>query len=475
MALALKKIVAIEIDETRLRLVCAKKLLRGFEVSHAITLEDFNQKDPLALRPAVEDFFQRCQGDRRSVVVALPRSRTVVRALHFPTTVKENLANILEYQVENFEPLDRAELAYTYQIAGNGKRRKNAPNEKLDVLLTMARRADVEQWRHYLAAWNIVPRAMICSSFGLARLVGIDPARAPLEASIVLRIEESGFELLAVKGRTLRETRRGNFTPPDDADAAPSRGAQILSELQRLMSELRWDEKDLKNVLLCGTGMEALLAEIRTASPHLPVHPLRVSPAIRTRLSLGESSLQATAIGSALLGFTKEGNAANLLSPEHAVRRPAWVWAPTYALCAVSLLLVGAGGVRPYVQEARFLNNLNAEVARLQPRVHQVERIESADTEIQKKAAVLEAQKNHDALTLEALRELTEILPDTTWINDFYVHGDVVEISGTTDSATALVPLIEQSPVFKEVALASGITRNQQGKELFRLRAKLEF
>jgi Tfp pilus assembly protein PilN len=152
-----------------------------------------------------------------------------------------------------------------------------------------------------------------------------------------------------------------------------------------------------------------------------------------------------------------------------------WMWVPTYALCAAALLMAGAGAALPYFQQHTFIRQLDAEIPRLQPRVRQVERLESEVDGLQKKAAVLEALQAHNARTLEALRELSEILPDTAWITDMNLRGDGMEISGSADSATALIPLLEQSSVFQDVALASGIARNQQGKELFRIRARFKY
>jgi general secretion pathway protein L len=157
------------------------------------------------------------------------------------------------------------------------------------------------------------------------------------------------------------------------------------------------------------------------------------------------------------------------------VTRPRWVWIPTYVLCGAALVMGGAGGIVPYIQQGRFLKQLSAEIVRLQPQLRQVEKLETQANEFQQKVAVLETLRQRDAMNLEVLRELTEILPDSVWVNELNFRGDSVDISGFADNATALVPILERSPLFKEVALTSGIIRNQGGKDLFRLRARIRF
>jgi Tfp pilus assembly protein PilN len=489
-----RKIVAISVEGAHLRLVAVKKGLRGFEVSHGMTLQNFQQRDPLGLRPEIEDFYRRAHIEKNQTVVVLPRAKVVLRTLQFPGAVLENLSHIIEYQVENYEPIDRADLAYAHQLVGGPTRgtssafrnqlaslsrfasgRGSKPGAhplpgKLEVLLVMARQAEVGREREFLSVLGLHPRAMLCESLGLARLLQLDVG-AFRENDFLVHTGETDFEVIAVLGGEVRSARRFEFLSSD----LKARAEQVGIELGRSRAELRLGEEVVHNVFVTGPDPESFLKELRSGLTTLPWRPLRMPASIRFQANASEFHTMAPAIGVAILAMSKGGLATNLMGHGEEIAQPRWVWAPTYALCSLALLMVGASAVGPSVQQSRFLEQLSSEIARLQPQVRQVERMETETSEIQKKAAVLEMVEGRDALNLEALRELSEILPDSTWINDFNLRGDGVEISGLTDNATALVPLIEQSPLFKDVALASGITRNQQGKEIFRIRAKFEY
>lgn len=73
------------------------------------------------------------------------------------------------------------------------------------------------------------------------------------------------------------------------------------------------------------------------------------------------------------------------------------------------------------------------------------------------------------------IEELTVIMPDTAWISDLRVDGDVVEFTAYAKSAAALVPLLAKSPLFTEASLTSPvILDNIEDKERFSVRLRLK-
>jgi Tfp pilus assembly protein PilN len=459
-----KKIVVVEVTETQLLFVSVRKGLRHYQINAWATIDGFKQRDPLSLGPEIADFYRRAGVDKAQTVVVLPRSSVVLRLMQFPKAVLDNLASIIDYQVENYEPIDRAELAYAYQLVD-----RRPTNGKLEVLLAMARRVEVAQLQKSLAALGVRPRAIVCGSLGLARLLRKDSAKGVHESNLLLHVGADEFEVMGFLNGKL------HFTKRFDLASHSSRSEQWAQELARARAALRLEEKDLHNVFVSGNELESVLKELRPLVPGLPLHPLRVPLSLGSRMKPAEFQRFAPAIGIAMEALTKSGVGTNLMEQGEVVTRPRWVWIPTYVLCGAALVMGGAGGIVPYIQQGRFLKQLSAEIVRLQPQLRQVEKLETQANEFQQKVAVLETLRQRDAMNLEVLRELTEILPDSVWVNELNFRGDSVDISGFADNATALVPILERSPLFKEVALTSGIIRNQGGKDLFRLRARIRF
>ena len=72
------------------------------------------------------------------------------------------------------------------------------------------------------------------------------------------------------------------------------------------------------------------------------------------------------------------------------------------------------------------------------------------------------------------LEELTRLLPDTTYVTDFRIDAGKVSITGLSQSAAVLVPLIEKSDLFEGATMAAPVLFDTNAnKEQFRIEARL--
>jgi general secretion pathway protein L len=68
------------------------------------------------------------------------------------------------------------------------------------------------------------------------------------------------------------------------------------------------------------------------------------------------------------------------------------------------------------------------------------------------------------------LRELSDRIPDDTWIQTLDYNNGQVELRGESGQATALIALLEGAPGIDEVAFRSPVTQvPQTGKERFNI------
>jgi len=75
---------------------------------------------------------------------------------------------------------------------------------------------------------------------------------------------------------------------------------------------------------------------------------------------------------------------------------------------------------------------------------------------------------------LLVLRELTEILPNDAWLTTVSLDAKGVELTGAASAASALIPLLENSPRLERVEFSSPVTRGRDNREQFRIRAAWE-
>lgn len=71
---------------------------------------------------------------------------------------------------------------------------------------------------------------------------------------------------------------------------------------------------------------------------------------------------------------------------------------------------------------------------------------------------------------IQALEELTRILPDDTWVLSLDIKGKELQIQGETASSVRLIGLFEQSSMFRDASFRSPLTKGQaSGVERYQL------
>lgn len=145
------------------------------------------------------------------------------------------------------------------------------------------------------------------------------------------------------------------------------------------------------------------------------------------------------------------------------------------ALAAVLALLAGSAVAIFVVRHQSALDELSARTAEARAKAAAVrERIEAA----QAVSAQVSAMNGLIRARLPAARvieELTALLPDSAYVSDLRIDGDLVEFTGFAKSAASLVPLLTKSPLFTEAGLTSPVVLdNNEDKERFSIRLRLK-
>ena len=82
-------------------------------------------------------------------------------------------------------------------------------------------------------------------------------------------------------------------------------------------------------------------------------------------------------------------------------------------------------------------------------------------------AAALATLRAQNPAALEAIEELSRLLPDDTWLVQIQLGGGEGVIEGRTGTSAALVGLVEHSPLFEDAAYAGPVTRDAACGERF--------
>ena len=112
---------------------------------------------------------------------------------------------------------------------------------------------------------------------------------------------------------------------------------------------------------------------------------------------------------------------------------------------------------------------VDRELAELSDEIKAFGKTQSEITALQQRIDSLNTLRQDRMHTLEVLKQLTEILPDTTWLNGLSIADEKVEIQGYADYSTQLIPQLEASPRFANAKFISTITKARDGKQVFKI------
>jgi len=136
------------------------------------------------------------------------------------------------------------------------------------------------------------------------------------------------------------------------------------------------------------------------------------------------------------------------------------------AIAAVLLFIAALGGL--YARGADQDAALQAQRDALSLRVAAMHRLEQRMADLRIQSQFPAAQKRAPLL-LEALTQITQVLPDGTWLTEFSVENGKGHIIGFSKSPSDLIAEIDQSPLFANAQFNASLTGATSGTERFDL------
>jgi Tfp pilus assembly protein PilN len=163
----------------------------------------------------------------------------------------------------------------------------------------------------------------------------------------------------------------------------------------------------------------------------------------------------------------------NLLPAEQRQTSSPMVWVPSTALGALVLLAAGATTALPGFENRRYLRELNAEIAKVQPAAARAATIDREIDLTRKRTILLDSFRARSKADMDVLAEMTRLLAPPAWLTSLELNGQQVSVAGETDQAALLLKAIDASPQFEASEFVSPPVRSAAG-ETFRIRTTRE-
>ena len=143
-------------------------------------------------------------------------------------------------------------------------------------------------------------------------------------------------------------------------------------------------------------------------------------------------------------------------------------------LALLALALAVGAVVIPLQRQRTTLAELESEVAAARAEAEESLALRERLDRLTKSAEFLVADKTRQPMVVSVLDELTRLVPDQAYIIQLELHDGMVELHGYATTASDLIGVLEQSPLFRAPQFRSPVTQDpRSGAERFHVSVEL--
>lgn len=407
-----------------------------------------------ALAQAVVTFAREHRVDTRRTYLCLPRTEAVFNRVLLPAAARENLAQVLEYEMDHLVPFPRDQLYFDFSARPLGE-------DRLEVLLMCIPRERVRTVLDALDDAFVRPRGIVLASTAIADYLAF--CRGPSEAPIGLLLGGSeGIEFALLSAGRLVASQ----LVPKGRGAA----ADLSRSLARQMADgaVAPEEVQLYRWQLSVNGSGPSLPEVGDGDlMALAAGRLEAPPDFLETLE----PVLLPAVGAALDAVREGTVPLNLLPAEDRRGYDEGLSLATIVLVALTAVLLLVWGGSALIKEELMRRQVRAELAAVAPQVREVKALQNEVSELRTQADILTAGQEQRVAGL--LKELSDVVPPDAYLTTFNLRNDRLTLDGFARSASDIITALEKSKHFKNVTFTSPTTRTGD-KERFSLVAEVE-
>jgi Tfp pilus assembly protein PilN len=447
--------IGIDLSPHGIRVVVLKGSFKGVQ---ATARKDFHvgpgklPSDAAAEMAAFIAGFVREHGiGAAPMYAAIPGENCIMREITFPRAVRENLRGTLRYEMEKYVPFSVDDVCFDSAVISEDR-----DAEKINVLLAVLKKTELDSWMQLSDRLEAAFSGITIAAAGVVHYFQhqYPDAGGPV---IILHLRDDRFDLIHIRDHALVYARTVRIPDPG-TDIFPLAATQLEQAGRTFGTEAQ----QIRFKVFGKTETAAL----ETHLADLSRFKLIGSPPRDPDLPGGDA---VTAVGVALKGMQKAPAWLEFMPSDRRRKPDRRGVILMLLLCAVLVLSGVAWAGNHYLGRRAALDRLDREIARVQSAAEVVRKKEAEIERTSANLDFLSGLRPGNRFVLDVMRELTETIPESAWLREFRLSGDAVTLTGQADSASALIPLLEESPLFTDVKFLTTIRKDRDGKEVFRI------
>jgi len=457
-----RKRMAISIGRDALQLAHGSALFHRIRVLGYEThpLQEDRYPSPEAVAQTALPYVGRFHLSHPGVMLCVPKAWTVIRTAELPAAAKENLPDVIAFELDRMTPFKAEEAYYDFRVL-------EEEGEKIKVSVAAIKKNLVTPYLQALSDKGL-PVSQIDLNLSA---VGSYLNYVCRERDVVyFDIGRKHYEGGSIRSGVMTSGCAGAFNGTGPGE---SLAADIAAEMTPWMQPSEVSNANPWLLVHLSNGLS--VSDLERRLPW-PVNELKdedlVVPGFRKGTKSGP--VPHAAIGGVIAQLWSGANAYNLFGRGKTERKKA-----PLALTVLLLLVLLAMGLSalllPLYMENRRVAAIEREIAARKESVKKVELLRKEYEDMNEEVRAIAGFKQGRPVAADILRELTTVLPAGVWLTRIRVAEAAIHIEGYATKATDILPRIEASPHFARVEFASPTIRDTRiNADRFVIRMEIE-
>ncbi len=449
-----KKGISVSIERDAFHIIYGSRFINKIKMDGTKRYSyDGKKPQPEALASSVALFIDEFKAATSSVSIVIPKEWAIVKVVEFPSTVRENLHDVILYEMDRLTPFEPDNTLYDFKIVKES-------NGKLLVSIIAARADVVNPYIDALRERGIGVDSIMLRLSAIGTFCSfIDKGVSDF---IFMDIKEDGYEGALFNNGFITGSVRGVFSENNDK----SKSDTIINEISSLLSVF---DTTQPKIYMSFKGVPSIkeILRLRMGIPYQIIDEMDVRFEQNKEISYA-------AIGSLVESLLAKSTAHNLIKKGIYTTNKSPL--SLTLILSMAILLMGIFyASMPLSIEKRRLEEIERLINERKEDVKKIDVLKKDIESVREDIIAISNFKSSKPMTMDILKELTSLIPQNAWLTRVRISSTGVEIEGYSLSATELIPKLEVSKYFRKVEFTAPTFRDAAMKaDRFSIRMELE-
>ncbi len=411
------------------------------------------------------------------ITLGVGRSVVIQRNVVLPTVEDANIRDMLEFEIDHCIPCPKDDIYFDFHVAS-----KTETNTEL--FLVGIKKETLDYYFEIFKMAGLKITSMDLSYFGNHNIILHNNPELEGKQFLCVDFGEEEVEYSYFDDNRLcfsRSHSTAHYTKKVSSDNQNSNAEEEL--IRALLKDIDMSLKtvskningDMSKVILCGEAdIESFKTPIEEALD-VPVSINRTFCKVeKSDTARNNTSGDSVCLGLALKPFMNKAPGLNLL-PQHLRIKERKVGLIFFLILVAVNLGLGVGiPASKIVKQKVYLKELRQQSTDFRKKLEQVEELKTKSNKGEAFLKNFAEIKKRDLGVLDIFLELSERIPSSAWVNRFNTTKDGFEILGHAKSASSLISILEESPLFENVQFSQPITVRKDKTERFKISFSLK-